>query len=66
MLNDCYECKNREPGCQDGCLKFLSHSLTNIEQKEAIRKGRTKESNYYNYVKAANKNMKKGKKHRRV
>lgn len=59
MNASCMSCKDKYPGCHDGCIKFISQSLAFMEQKEEIRKGRNKEISYCNYKKA---HMKKGKK----
>lgn len=60
-MDCCYNCKDREPGCHSGCLKFLSYALAYENQKETIKKNSSIDANYHNYVKMANKNMKKGK-----
>ena len=52
-------CDKRNPGCQDGCIKFVASYLAGEERKKDKRKASNKDDIYGHYIKEAVSRMRR-------
>lgn len=51
------DCKDKSPGCHDGCIKYISESLADMSIKHELHEAMGKAGRIYTYEKQARKRV---------
>ena len=51
------DCKDKSPGCHDGCIKYISESLADMSVKHELHEEMGKAGRIYTYEKQARKRV---------